>query len=106
MLEFFERHLGQRRRVVDASLRQFNNLQRHDSRRRILSQFDREFGAYRFERERHLPDHFRFKCLARKESPYWHGALDIADSMELCAIKILPWLRLCPMTKNWVGNES
>jgi hypothetical protein len=34
MLEFFKRHFGQGRRVVDTTLRQLNDLQRHDSRRR------------------------------------------------------------------------
>lgn len=31
--------------------------------------------AYGFEREGHLPDHFRLECLTSKKPTYWHIAL-------------------------------
>jgi hypothetical protein len=49
---------------METTLREFNDLQGNDSRRRIIGQFHPEFSAYSFERKRHLPDYFRFKCLA------------------------------------------
>jgi hypothetical protein len=54
--------------------RQFNNLGGNKPSSGIVAQCQTQFSANRFQRKRHLPDHFRLECLPRKEWRYWHGA--------------------------------
>jgi hypothetical protein len=52
------------------------------ARSRINPQFLIQFGAHGFDRERHFPDEFRLKSLARKEWAYWHNLLNVPELME------------------------
>jgi hypothetical protein len=95
MLKLLERHRGQGRRIAHSTLREFNDLGGDEPCSRIVSQSEVQFGAHAFERERHLPDEFRFKCLSREERSYWHGSFGYSRLPELCTVRFMPWLNRC-----------
>jgi len=59
--------------VTHATLGKLDDLLSYNTRSGVIGQFHPEFPADDFERERHFPDDFRLKSLARKEWPYRHA---------------------------------